>query len=193
MAKLLSLSEVKEAGEIGTDSMDARLDRLIDTVQSAIERYCRRKLDSDTYTEHFDTQQGQAEVWVDNPPITSVTSVTDDNKFGERAIDVDDDVMDESEYLNRGEVRLWNSESAFTAGEGAVKVVYVGGYNEGTIPDELKGAWIDEVLFRLNHPGVGVSQQSADGAALTKNVRDGFAAEVADVLDNYKLWHKGSI
>ena len=47
-----------------------------------------------------------------------------------------------------------------------------------------------EVLFRLNERAVGIRQQGGDGVNVTYDVRDGFASEVADVLDRYRSWWK---
>ncbi len=185
--------DVKTAGEITTTARDSRIDDLIDEVQGEAEgqAWCNRKFDRATYTEYIDTAEDQAFVYVKNPPIISITSVTDDAQVSARAITVASNVRDEADYLRRGEVHLWNAESVFTNGDAAVLVVYVGGYDRANLPRDLKGALINEVLFRLNNPNRwGIKSESADGVNVAYDIDGNFAAQTAAVLGRYKQWFR---
>ena len=186
---IIDRDDVKDAGEIKTTARDDRINFLIGEVQAEAESFCQRKFDRATYTEHFDTAGSQGFVLVANPPIISITSVTDDAQVSARAIDVSANVRDEQEYYDRGEVRLWNAESVFTNGDAAVNVVYVGGYDRQNLPKDLKGALVNEVLFRLNNPNRwGVKSESADGVNVAYDMDGNFAAQTAAVLKRYRQW-----
>lgn len=193
---LITPADVKDAGDIQNTDRDLRIQTLIDAVWADAERYCLRDFDYGTHTEHFTLDKAVGYVFVKAPPIESITSVTDDIQYSARAITVADNVVNEQEYFDRGEVRLYKSEGLFTADptEPTVTVVYVGGYTQASLPANLREALCQEVLFRLRGRVVGVESQSADGASVKYSTRDGFAIETADFLDaTYKLHHRGIV
>jgi len=188
---LLTIADVKQAGELTSSAHDNRIRLLIASVLAAAESYCRRKFSMDTFTEYKDIQHSTPSIQVDNPPWVSITSLVDDFPDGNRTIDATVNVVTAQEYKDRGEVRLYEGESTFAGGVISVKVVYVGGWSASTFPVELKDTLCQEVLFRLNNSErVGIASQSADGASVSYATRNGFAVEVCDVLDHYRQWHR---
>jgi hypothetical protein len=113
---------------------------LISAASNAIEKRCRRIFASGTVTE---THSGNSlsRVWLNRPPITSITSVAVDGT----ALDNTDGYgwgynADTGELFRgngRGDMRF---ASVFPGGSGNVSVVYVGGY--ATIPPDIKVACI---------------------------------------------------
>ncbi len=109
---------------------------------AAVERYCRRHFDAQQWTEYHDIRGAVSSVWVDNPPIVTLTSLTDDantstvTNRSARAIDITANVeLYPAEEPDR--VRLTNAEGCFTAGLKAAKIVYTGGYSQNDMPAEL--------------------------------------------------------
>jgi len=186
---LITADNVMEYGNLNNEALRVRITLLIDSVLAAAEEYCGRLFSSDTFTEYRDGK-GQSSVVMDNPPMTALTSVTDDAQVGARSIDTASNVLWLDEYKRKGQVQLYNNESAFGGGRAGVKVVYTGGYTSTTIPADLKMAVMDEVLYRLNDRAVGVANQAADGASVNFSERNGFASQVTDALDKYRCWWK---
>lgn len=187
---LITAQDVMDYGNLDNEALRPRITSLLASVFAAAEQYCARKFSSDQFTEYFDAT-GQMNVFIENPPMTALTSVTDDAQQAARSIDTSLNVLWLDQYKNRGEVRLYNNESAFTGGVAGAKVVYTGGWTSTTLPADLKEALCQEVLYRLNTRAVGVGQQAADGASVTYRERHGFAAQVTDVLDRYRCYWKG--
>lgn len=188
----VTAQDVMDYGRIDNADLHATITTYLASVFAAAQDYCSRKFSSDTFTEYHDVPGplGGAALLVENPPITTLTSLTDDNNYGQRAITVATNVISASEYFDRGEVRLYKSEGYFATGRVAAKVVYVGGWTASTMPTDLKEAICQEVLFRINYPeAVGLAAAAGDGVNNTYATRNGFAAQVCDVLDRYRqLW-----
>lgn len=188
---LITADDVMDYGNLANEALRVRIELLVASVFATAEQYCDRKFSSDTFTEYFDASGSPAAVWVANPPMTALASVTDDAQWSARSINTSANVLWLDDYKQRGEVKLHKAESAFTGGEAGVKVVYTGGWTAATFPADLKAALMDEVLYRLNERTVGVGNQAADGASVNYSERNGFAAQVCDVLDRYRALWKG--
>jgi hypothetical protein len=187
----ITVQDVMDYGHLDNEALRVRLTLLLASVFAACEQYCCRKFSSDQFTEYFDASGAESSYYVANPPMTALASVTDDAQYGARAINTATNVLWFDAYKERGEVHLYKNEGYFSGGIAGVKVVYTGGYTSATIPADLKEAICQEVLYRLNDRAVGVGNQAADGASVNYNERNGFAAQVCDVLDRYRCHWKG--
>ena len=191
MADLITLEDVRIEGEIETDQLDARILRKIESVMDAAEAYCARKFELSTFTEHHDIEGAPSFFYVDNPPWVSITSLAHNVQDASVTIDADEDVIDEQEYKDAGKIQLFNGESVFYAGKASAKIVYSGGWDEETFPQDLKDALLQQILFELNHAErVGIKLQAADGVSVSYDEASGFASQVKVVLDRYKRWDK---
>lgn len=184
---LMSVDDVMNFGKLSKS--DPLLQMLLSSVFAAAEEYCNRKFSADSFTEYFDGD-GQTTIRVANPPLAALSSMAVDVQYTARSIDTSSDVLGINEYWRRGELRLYNNEGTYQGGLAGVAVTYTGGYTRTTFPAELKEAICMEVLFRYNSREVGLAGQQGDGVTATYKVRGGFAADVADVLDRYRLWWK---
>ena len=184
---LITDQDVMDHGNLDNDSLRPRITSLLASVFAAAEEYCGRKFSSDTFTEYYDAT-GQNNILVENPPMTGLTSLTDDAQYSARSIDTSANVLWIDQYKRKGEVRLYKTEGGFSGGLAGVKVIYQGGWTATTMPADLKAAIMDEVLYRLDGRQVGVANQAADGASVNYSERNGFAAQVCEVLDGYRPW-----
>jgi len=188
---VITTSDVTNVGNINDPASTATIDLLIPGVQARAERYCQRKFDLATYTEWHDADDWQTFFTVNNPPIVAITTLTHNEPISPQVINQTNNVRQEADYKRRGEVRLYNSEGVYYAGPGSIKIVYTGGWSATTCPGDLKLALIQQVLYELNHSErIGLQGLRGDGASADYAERDGFAQQVADVLDGYRLHWK---
>jgi hypothetical protein len=182
---------VKTLGRITGTTYDSQITALIASVQAKAERYCGRKFESAAYTEWHDAAEGQAFFFVQNPPITAITTLTHNEPLSPQTINQTNNVRQEADYQHRGKVELHNGEGVYYAGSGSIKIVYTGGWSDNTIPADLKQALAEQVLFEMNHAErVGLQNLRGDGAGADYAERGGLAEQVAVVLDGYRLAHK---
>jgi len=180
---VITRADVKTWGRITSDTYDDELDLLIASCQAKAETFCGRKFDLASYTEYFDTLSGQSAVWVKNFPIVSIQTIVDNQAEAPRTINHTAAVRDEAELLNMGCVQLWYSESVWTTGQVAVKIIYTGGYSTSSVPADLKKALWDLVLFEFNNRGrIGIQQAGGDGAYANYDEKDGLPTQVRDAL-----------
>lgn len=161
------------ADYLNIDGNEARplLTRLCEAVNVQIADYCGRVFEKHRHTEYHDIPYaGTGEVFVRNPPLSVLYSVTDDANTpvitsgrGNRSITTAANV----ELLPAQAplfIRLVNNESAFTVGSQTVKIVYAGGYEEDAIPADLQlaGAMMVAVLWEGAEP-LARASQNIDG------------------------------
>lgn len=147
MPDLTTLAVVRQALPRLASVPDVEIDRLIDEASDAIETYANRSFGAATFTEIYDADCTSSSIFLRNPPIVSITSIT--TGFPTNPV-----VLDPSTYLFNaitGEVRgvnsnfffpwdfaLFNSFSAFGyGGWQSVQVIYQGAY--ATIPPKVAG------------------------------------------------------
>jgi hypothetical protein len=136
-----------------TDLDEEVMEGLVSAAQAAIENITHRSLAAATgYTEYHNG--GSESVFVKNPPIVNVTSVTDDAQYGARTVALTDVIstQDNGDNYAQGKIELWWNEGFFAGGRAQVKVVYRGGWDSTTIPADLKQAWIELVGFWYDVP-----------------------------------------
>jgi len=124
------------------EDQQAAFDVVVSAACAAVERYCRRHFDAKSYTEYHDVRGNVTSVWVDNPPIITLTSLIDDantstvTNRSNRAISIASNIeLYPVEEPNR--VRLTNTEGAFTPGLKSTQIIYTGGYSQNEMPPEL--------------------------------------------------------
>lgn len=189
---IVTLEDVREYAELGDTISEGRLQVIIDSVIARAERYCERTFGAGTRTEYH--RGGRAYITVRCPPWTGITTLEDGYPDTVRTISVASNVLAVAELQAAGEVRLWNGESEFAAGEESVKIVYAGGYEPTTnpTPADLKQALMDQVLLEYDHAArIGMASVGGDGASVTYRAHSsGFAPEVRATLDGYRQWHR---
>lgn len=180
MADLLTVEEC--ARHIGIDDFSddyTLIEDFIGGAKQAIETLTARSLATATsYTEYHDA--GDTHVYVDRPPIVSVTTLYDSawekGSNSARSISSDDwiaDTDDQGENYRQGKVELCNTEGEFSGGKRDVKVTYVGGWTTSTLPQDLREAWIELVALRYNSPErIGVSSESGAGVSASWDPND---------------------
>lgn len=169
---------------VGTSSFDSLLDAILLAVSQRIEMVANRKLFSTTYTELHDG--GSQKLFVKNPPITSITSLTyaPDFDFSNGV------VLGTSEYLldpSDKKNSIYSTFGAFLPGCEALKVVYVGGYIgadvTGTnVPAALKQAAINQTIYMFkNRKTVGLDNVQIGEGVLSKITTHWILPEVQDL------------
>ena len=151
MADLLTTAEVARAMEMDDLSDDdALLEAIIGGAQAAAEREMGgRSLDTAAAVTEYHTPlvvNGRGCVFVDRPPIVSVTLVQDDYRFTARTISTANyirSIDDNSRNWNMGKIELWNDEGTFAHDRNNVAITYTGGWTTSTLPGDLRQAWID--------------------------------------------------
>lgn len=107
---------------------------LISAASNAIEKRCRRVFAQATLTETY-SGSGHGRVWLNRPPISSITSVSVDG------VALDNTNGDAWSYVSEtGELRRGTSRYAGGFASDDIDVVYVGGY--ASIPPDIKVACI---------------------------------------------------
>lgn len=141
---IIGVADIKNFLDIKNDSYDTILEGIVNLVDSAVTRYCKRNFEVQDYDEELHDGDGTGTLRVNNYPIVEVTSLKDDTSrvFGsDTAIESDDYVV----YEQYGIIRLDGLK--FAKGLNNVQVSYRAGYALGTpatgetaLPEDLKQA-----------------------------------------------------
>jgi len=165
------------------------LQRVIDAAQERCEAWCGgRKFELADYTEYHDIPTNtQAFVYVKHPPLNSVTSLTDDAQDSGGGSTVSS--TDYNTDADKGRIYLQASESYFTRGPLALKVVYSGGWAENDVPSAVWfGCMMEAGNLWINAPDrLGKSAEAADGQSVTWAEGD-ICPEAANLLRPYKKY-----
>jgi hypothetical protein len=131
---VLTVARAVEYLNINRETAGARLEALVGAVNAYLEDYCRRDFDLAVITDEYHDipHAGTDTLWVDHPPIVTLTAVYDDPDNGNRSLSVATDIDVRGDYF-----KLYNTEGSFTTGTRAVKVQYTGGYSQATMPSNL--------------------------------------------------------
>lgn len=174
----------------GTSSFDALLDAIILGVSQKFELAANRKLFSATRTELHDG--GKARIYVKNPPITSITSIT----YGESYDFVNGQLLGAAEYvLDPGDNKnvIYSTYGVFPGHCEDLKVVYVGGYIGAdevatNIPEYVKQAATQQVIYLFkNRKNVGLDNVNIGDGILQKVNNSWFLPEVQDVIRKLRI------
>jgi len=136
---LTTLAKAKRFMDISGTDDDTLIEELIDSVSAQIEKWCRRKFLSRSFTEYHDGG-GYSYVFVDNPPITAVASVYDDSDREWTSSDLVSATYytTDGSYADEGRIQLWQGKLYFYDGVKNVKVTYTGGYS--SVPADVEMA-----------------------------------------------------
>ena len=128
---LTTLYDVKAFLGIGqTDTTnDVFLESWISACSTAAQSFLNRKIRGRTFTEYHDG--GWPYIFVNNPPIRSITSIYDDTArdFAAGTLVASTDYHYDGDLADQGRVQLYNV-GAFSTGVRNVKIVYAGGFDE---------------------------------------------------------------
>ncbi len=164
MSDVLVLTTVKQMLEISHTAQDTILQIMMDRAESAVEDFIGYKLTSATHTE--DVDGGDYGLYPTNRPVTSITSVTD-NQTGEVIAEGDRVLVDDGIFKD--------SDLRWTEGPaGRWRVVYVGGWS--TVPKRIAGVLYD-VVYRFYHNRGGKVGQSSGGYNVNWNTSDSDLAQ----------------
>lgn len=136
---LLSLDEAKRY--LGMDSGDPSLDsEVIDAINEAssvAEGWCGSALRQRTFTAEQHDGPGGYDLWLDNAPVASIASITEDTV----AVGSTQYVF----YASRGKVRRTDGEWGTTVG--AVLCTYVAGF--AAYDATVESAWVSGTVYAL--------------------------------------------
>ena len=191
---LTTKEEVKLALEdiAGTNTFDALLDALILAVSQRFELAANRKLFTATRTEIH--SGGQPRIYVKNPPITAITSITyaSDYDFANGTVlAASEYVLDPSDNKNV----IYSTFGRFIGGHEDLKVVYVGGYVSAdsvspatNIPDWIRHAATQQVVYMFkNRKNLGLDNVNIGDGILVKVTQRWFLPEVQDVIKQLRI------
>lgn len=192
MADLTTKAKIKDFLGVTSSANDSQFTLLAENVSLAIERYCNRTFVRGTYTEYFDTQQGDQYVFLRNHPIISVTSVKyRTGSWGSptwTALPADDYML----VNDAGKIRF---AGVLPEADKYIQVVYVGGYlidftTEGAVTHTLPGdleqiatEWAARV-YQMRKSG-GILSESTEGQSITFKTEK-VAKEFLERLDAYR-------
>ena len=154
----------------------------ITLAQGLADRYCLRTLESAAHDEYIDVALGETQLHVSSPPITAVSQIDEEAQADTPT------TLDSDEYYYDSESGIITRDGGtWSAGIGAVRVQYTGGYTTSTLPAGLKFALQQLVGWVLEARGnVGVTSEGIDGYSVTYGeLRDGVPERVAALLDPF--------
>jgi len=175
MTQLTTTQKVKDYLGIVSATTDTTITELVKNYSNQVEAFCSRSFESTTYTEYFDTQDGDSKIFLRNYPTTTVSSIQ--YRTGTWGNITWSD-FNENDYLindNQGKIAF---SYRFPALEKYLKVVYTGGYlidfsNESditkhTLPFDLTQTVTEMVAnaFNLRKTG-GISSETTEGQSIT--------------------------
>jgi len=207
MAHLARLSLVKSLlNESGT-SFDNDLKLVIESVSEFVESYCRRELESQTFSNEYYTGDGSHELWLDNYPVTSVTSVAiwdGDDSYDTESSDYYELIDDRYLYYPKlGEEDNATWANWYSGIPNNIKVTYVAGYDTSDwdtaaltdsfgVPADLEMAVAKLAVLsfkdsRKDHALLGVSAKSYGVESITVDTFEkGIPDDVLNVLNSYR-------
>ena len=165
---LITLSRLKLDLAINASdtSSDAQLTNYINAASDQIEGLCNRRFKQESYT-HRLTGKGDSYIIFEQFPVTTLTSVNNDDKwiFGsgtELVVDTQVSVDKETFLVRRGLCNPWKTMPM------AVKVTYTAGYD--AIPEGLQQACVEYCRYLYvsqSSRRLGISQVSKSGETAT--------------------------
>ena len=181
---IISIAEFCDAAQIDQAvASNVLLGIVVGAAQERIEAYCGRIFETATFTEYHDIGDATTRhIYVQNPPITSVTSLQYDAQSD------DPETVDSSDYItdtSSGKVTLY--DGYFGRGEQSVKVVYVGGYAAADMPDVVKLGVILLAQHYWNVPeAIGRTSESVDGLSQNFETYSDIPAGIRSLLAPYR-------
>jgi uncharacterized phiE125 gp8 family phage protein len=173
-SNITTKEKVKTYLGLSGTTYDTLIDELIKNVTASIEKYCNRSFTETTYTEYFDTTAGDTKIFLQNFPISSLTSVQYRGGTWGSITWLD---LNTNDYLlnTNGKVSL---AFCLPQAEKYIKIVYIAGYKIDfthetdtayhTLPYELTQIATDIVATQFNQrTSLGVSSESTEGQSIS--------------------------
>ena len=176
----LELSEAKDYLQLKDSTDDEALTRLVNSVSMKMDKYLERTIRQTTYTDQLLDGTGLPEIDVPNFPITTLTSVYEDDVL----LTVDTHFYS---YAVEGYLRKYGT-AVWTSNPKGVKLTYVAGYVVDEIPADLKQACLEQVAYdfqKFKQSRWGEVQRTFGDGALTFETTT-FIKSVLDVLKLYR-------
>lgn len=131
---LVTLEEVKTHLVLTDTNSDEQLNNLMSEMSREFIERIDRDIRKKTRTEYHDGKIGQTSICLEHYPVISITSIHDDTdrQFGSNELIPSDD------YSFHASSGIVNFETSLSSGFKNVKVVYVSGYEETDIPNDIK-------------------------------------------------------
>ncbi len=181
---IATLDEVKNFMGINNSKSndDDLLENLITRVTEWFQNYCGvLQFKQQTYTDYYGGKNTR-HLYVDNPPIISVTSLHDDTDW----------TWDAATLIDSGDYKIVNSfyvvlkDTTFSKGDQNIKIVYEGGHT--TIPEDLKHACITEVsrIYNSRDDLSYTSKSSGAGSSISYD-KDYLLSSTINILRKYRI------
>lgn len=142
---IITLTELKTHLKISGTSKDAELQPVLDTALKYIETYCDRIFDEDEYEEIMDGTGTNALVLA-NRPVTDITSIY---VYDEEILEREDNQSEGYYYKNLASGIIFNT-FPWARCRGCITVSYTAGYDDETMPADLKFAACEVASFFYN-------------------------------------------
>jgi len=165
---LVELEDVKY--ELDIEGKDVDTDRhlisIIDGISAWFELLTGENFITRTHTDEYQDGDGETYLYLDNEPITSITSIYDDvyREFGSDTL-----ISGTDYYISKEQDRVVlypkSTWGRFRRGEESVKATYVAGYSRASLPPALHRATIKQVVAEY--------KMSGDPHIVSKSLEDG--------------------
>jgi len=131
---LFSTDDVKQELELKTDKDDTLLETIVASVLSLVDLLTDRTWETATVTEYHSTDDYMDRIFLEQRPVTSITTLHDDPDwvYGASCL------VPSRDYAFDSQRGILYYSGFFCSGKRNVKVVYVSGYSSSTVPAAYK-------------------------------------------------------
>lgn len=175
-----TLAEFKGFLGISGDTQDTELTRVLSAAESFLEKETGRLFEKAERTERKDGE-GKEEIFLQNLPIVSITSVTID--------DVEKTAADYKFDEDTGE--FWHKDLYdFTPGKKNIVIVYQSGWITAAAPEDLKQAIYSvasAVWKKRGNEGVASESTGDYSISFELGVMDSIPSSVSQIVDSYRV------
>jgi hypothetical protein len=204
---LTTVATIKSVGYLNllVDTYDSWIERQINIFSQRIENYLKRKLYTRTITDERYAGSNRSKLYLNNYPITSITSVKQDDETISSS-DYELESSDYSAYLYNE--YLWKAHGAVRGISNAlvdkyedIEVTYITGYvlpptaTGITLPPDIEEACIQSIIYQYGLIGTNNKVTKSEklqswGITYADDIFDkssGLLSSVKSMLDPYKL------
>jgi hypothetical protein len=192
---LVTLAQLKAFLNIptATTTWDTVLEMIIDMVSGLCSEFLGREaLGKATYSTVYLDSEGEADFWLPNYPIVSITSIYENDVLLTEGL-----TSDYVFYASEG--RVHRIGGTWAKGTKMIKITYVAGYavqgatpgtGEVALPGGLKYACLLQCAVEYKHHKTsdwGEDSKSLDGVSVNKNNTDPLLPQVKAALQRYAV------
>lgn len=116
------------------ENQDGVLEIILKGVLALWDKLTGRTWSYGTFTEYYNIEVGSTKVVLLNKPVASITSIHNDPDWDYGT----DDLIDSGDYVFNGNSGIVYFNSELEEGDRALKVIYLGGYTEATLPNDIR-------------------------------------------------------